>query len=178
MRAPVDAERLRRFLHAAGQVAAPGTRLYLTGGASAVLVGWRASTIDIDLKAVPEDDTLLRQIPRLKDELGINVELASPSDFIPELPGWESRCASVGRDGNVAVFHYDFYAQALSKLERGHAKDVSDVEEMARRGLIDGPRLLELYGQIEPVLYRYPALDARSFRKAVEDFVGRTSRER
>ena len=173
MRAPVDAERIRRFLHEAGKVAAPGTRLYLTGGASAVLVGWRVSTIDIDMKTVPESDAILRRIPSLKEELGINVELVSPSDFIPELPGWEARCPSIGRDGNASAFHYDFYAQALSKLERGHAQDVSDAEEMARRGLVDRPRLLQLFEAIEPSLYRYPALDPAAFRRVVQEFVNR-----
>lgn len=32
-------------------------------------------------------DSLLREIPGLKEDLGVNIELASPPDFIPELPG-------------------------------------------------------------------------------------------
>ena len=35
-------------------------RVYLTGGATAVLHGWRSTTIDLDLKLVPDDDALLR----------------------------------------------------------------------------------------------------------------------
>jgi hypothetical protein len=34
---------------------------------------------------VPEQDDVLRAIPQLKDRLRINVELASPADFIPVL---------------------------------------------------------------------------------------------
>ena len=33
-------------------------------------------------------DALFRALPRLKEELRINVEIASPAHFIPELPGW------------------------------------------------------------------------------------------
>ena len=40
-------------------------RVYLTGGATAVLHGWRESTIDIDIKVVPDSDDLLREIPRV-----------------------------------------------------------------------------------------------------------------
>lgn len=31
-----------------------GTRMYLTGGATAVLEGWRASTVDIDVRFDPD----------------------------------------------------------------------------------------------------------------------------
>ena len=58
------------------------------------MLGWRDSTIDIDLKAVPEPDELLRQFSVLKERLEINIELAAPDDFIPALPGWESEASS------------------------------------------------------------------------------------
>jgi hypothetical protein len=140
----------------------------LTGGATAVLLGWRPTTIDVDVKLEPETDALLRAIAGLKERLHINVELASPADFIPELPGWEDRSVFVAQHGKLAVFHYDLYAQALAKIERSHAQDVGDVREMVGRGLVEPARLLELFGRIEPELYRYPALDPRSFRRAVE----------
>lgn len=41
MREPVGAQRVRALLEALGRVSPPGTRLYLTGGATAVLEGWR-----------------------------------------------------------------------------------------------------------------------------------------
>jgi hypothetical protein len=56
-----------------------------------VLEGWRASTIDVDVRFEPESDTLLRELVTLKERLGINIELASLPDFIPELPGWRER---------------------------------------------------------------------------------------
>ncbi|HEV3459755.1 MAG TPA: DUF6036 family nucleotidyltransferase [Thermoanaerobaculia bacterium] len=167
MRWPLDRERLLRFLRALGAEAESETRLYLTGGATAVLLGWRTSTIDIDVKLEPESDRLLRAIPLLKERLEVNVELASPGDFIPELPGWRERSPFAGREGKLSFHHYDFAAQALSKIERGHAQDLDDVREMLARGLVGRDELLERFTQIEPHLYRYPAIDPTSFRIAV-----------
>ncbi len=143
-------------------------RVYLVGGATAVLHGWRATTIDVDLVMRPEDDTLLRAIPGLKEELQINVELASPLDFIPVPPGWEDRGTFVAQIGRVGFFHFDLYAQALAKVERGHRQDLGDVREMIARKLIERGRALEYFARIEPDLYRFPAIDPRSFRQAVK----------
>jgi hypothetical protein len=130
MRGLADADRLRRFLRELGRAADRDGALYLTGGATAVLVGWRDSTIDADILIVPETDALFRALPRLKEELRINVEIASPAHFIPELPGWRERSLLIGREGRLALYHYDPYSQALAKIERGHAKDLADVREL------------------------------------------------
>ncbi len=167
MRGLADAARIRRFMRALGEAASAEARVYFTGGATAVLGGWRESTIDVDIRLVPEDDALLRAIPRLKEELSINVELASPDHFIPVKPGWEDRSPFIAREGRVWFHHFDLYAQALAKIERGHTQDLEDVREMLRRGLVERPALLAYFEAIEPLLYRYPALDARSFREAV-----------
>jgi hypothetical protein len=168
MRRPVDQARIRRFMQALGAEANTEVRVYFTGGASAVLVGWRASTIDIDLKLEPEADRLLRAFPRIKESLEINLELASPGDFIPELVGWRERSPWIGREGSIDFHHYDFAAQALAKIERGHAQDIGDVEEMLARRLVSPTALRERYAEIEVQLYRYPAIDPTSFRRAVE----------
>jgi hypothetical protein len=169
MRPPVDAGRIREFAHRLGRVASARTRLYLTGGATAVLEGWRASTIDVDVRFEPESDALLRELTSLKERLGINVELASPPDFIPELPAWRERSPLVFRDGNIDVHHFDPYSQALSKIERGFAHDLDDVRAMLESGLVDPVRLHELFDAIEPQLYRYPALDPAAFRRKLRD---------
>lgn len=163
---------------ALGREARSDARVYLTGGASAVLLEWRASTIDVDLEIKPEADEVLRALPRLKEELEINVELASPGHFIPELPGWEDRSRFIAREGRLSFHHYDFYAQALSKIERAHARDISDVREMGSRGLVDPDSLLRMFDSIEPQLYRYPAIDPRSFRAAVERTIVELRKER
>jgi predicted nucleotidyltransferase len=169
MRPPVDAGKIREFARRLGRAAPARTRIYLTGGATAVLEGWRASTIDVDVRFEPESDALLRALVELKDRLGINVELASPPDFIPELPGWRERSPLVFRDGNVDVHHFDPYSQALSKIERGFAHDLADVHEMLDGGLVDRDRLAELYESVEPQLYRYPAIDPAAFRRKLQD---------
>ncbi len=176
MRRLTDRERIGQFMTALGRDARTGARVYLTGGASAVLLEWRPTTIDVDLEIRPENDEILRAIPRLKEELQINVELASPGHFIPELPGWEERSPFIRREGLVAFHHYDFYAQALSKIERAHARDVQDVREMHERGLIEPATLLRMFDAIEPQLYRYPAIDPRTFRSAVESTVSKLRR--
>lgn len=167
MRPPVDRERLRALAVKLGQATNTKTTVYLTGGATAVLEGWRASTVDVDIRLDPESDALLRALPKLKEELRINIELASPPDFIPELPGWRDRSPVVFEAGNVQVRHFDLYSQALAKIERGFNQDLQDVAEMFSTGLARPGRLLELYELIEPELYRYPAIDPAAFRGKV-----------
>lgn len=175
MRPLADAGRVERFMDALGRVSRSPVRIYLTGGATAVLEGWRETTVDVDLKLVPDSDEILRAVPRLKEEIGINVELAAPDQFIPELPGWRERSRFIRQVGQVSFLHYDFYSQALSKLERGHDKDLLDVSHMVRTGRIDPGELLRLFEEIEPRLYHFPAIDPATFRLAVESFVRPTS---
>ena len=91
---------------------------------------------------------MLRAIPELKEELELNIELACPADFIPELPGWEERSPYIAQEGSLSFYHYDLYAQALSKIERAHKQDLA-------------------VAQILPNLYRFPAIDPKSFRNAL-----------
>jgi hypothetical protein len=168
MRRPVDAARVREFFRVLGSETHEAARIYLTGGTTAVLEGWRESTIDIDLKMVPETDALFRAIAALKESLEINVELAAPSDFIPELPGWQERCLFIAREGKIDFFHYDPYSQALSKLQRGHAKDLEDLRYMVAGKLVQPGKAVELFEAIVPELYRFPSIDPESFRRRVE----------
>ncbi len=172
MRELADADRVRAFMRAAGAAARREGVCYLTGGATAVLLGWRATTIDVDVALEPEQDELLRELPRIKNELGVNVELASPGDFIPLPAEWEGRSISVGREGVLTFAHFDPYSQALAKLERGHAHDLEDVAAMQRLGLIEPTRLQELFEEIEPELYRFPAIDPAGFRVSVAAVAG------
>jgi hypothetical protein len=155
MRGLVDVVRLRRFMRELGAEAERPVRVYFTGGATAVLGGWRGSTID--------------------ERLAINVEIVSPAHFLPELPGWEMRSLFIGREGLADFFHYDPYAQALAKIERGHQQDRGDVEQLIGRGLVEPAELLRLFEAVEPLLYRFPAVDPPALRKAVEMVVGSAS---
>jgi hypothetical protein len=160
-------------MRALGREARRSARVYFTGGTTAVLLGWRDSTVDVDLRLVPEEDAVYRALPQLKEDLQMNIELAAPSDFIPELPGWEGRSAFIGQEGLLAFHHYDLYSQALAKIERGHARDVADVDALLSGGHIDRGKLSSFYEAIEPSLYRFPAIDPAAFRAAVARAVNR-----
>ena len=163
-----DAARLQRLMAGLGRSCRGPGRIYLVGGASAVLLGWRTTTVDVDLKLDPEPAGAFEAIAELKDTLDINVELAAPDQFIPPLPGWRERSPFVARHGQVAFHHYDFYAQALGKIERGHGQDLQDVAALHRLELIEPDTLLLLFEAIEPDLVRYPALDPPTVRRQVE----------
>ena len=137
MRRLADARRVETFVEELGKHARSPVRAFLTGGSTAVLMGWREATIDIDLKLLPDSDELLRELPRIKEELEVNVELASPDQFIPELPGWEERSLFVKQVGRLSVYHLDPYSQALSKIERGHSQDLVDVQSMLDAQLVE-----------------------------------------
>jgi hypothetical protein len=171
MREQLTAESLQAFMRALAGAAKEPARVYLVGGATAVLLGWRTSTIDVDLKIIPESDEILRSLPLLKEKLKINIELASPDDFIPALPGWQERSKFIQQEGKLSFYHYDFYAQALAKLERRHELDRADVEQLFANKLIEPSKLLQLFSVIEGELHRYPQVDAKSFRASVEHAV-------
>jgi hypothetical protein len=169
MRADADRERIERLLRALGQRGRRGDRLYLSGGTSAVLLGWRTFTQDVDLRIEADDDTpLLRAIAELKERLDVNVELASPLDFLPAPSGWQQRSVYVGRYGAVDVYHVDLALQALAKLERGLQRDLGDVDAMLARGLTSVTAIAETFAAIAPELYRFPAVDADELRAMVD----------
>jgi hypothetical protein len=155
-------------MRAVADAAREPVQVYLVGGATAVLEGWRHATIDVDLALGGKADAVLQALPAIKERLDLNVELASPADFIPVKPGWEDRSPFVAQEGPVTFRHFDLYAQALAKIERGHDTDRTDVDELIGRGLVERQRLQEYFDAIEPELYRFPAVDPSSFRRAVE----------
>jgi hypothetical protein len=159
-------------MEALGRAATRDVRVYLVGGTTAVLLGWRPSTVDVDLVMRPEDDSLLRAIRDLKESLQLNVELASPGDFLPVPEGWEERSRFIAQVGRVAFYHYDLYAQALAKVERGHRQDLEDVREMLARGLIEPRKALDYFARMEPSLHRFPAIHPPALRTAVERAFG------
>lgn len=153
-------------------------RIYLTGGATALLYGWRPMTVDIDLCADPEPQGFFEAIASIKDELSVNVELARPSDFIPELPSWRDRSLYIAKHNDISFHHYDPYSQALSKIERGHTRDELDVASMVTAGLVKLELLAELFQQIKPLLIRYPAIDRPSFERSVASFISQAQQEK
>lgn len=72
------------------------------------------------------------------------------------------------QDRKASFYHFDFYAQALAKIERFHERDILDVKEMFTRRLIDPQRLRELFDAVGPQLYRFPAVSPDAFRHNLE----------
>ena len=91
MRKPLDAQGLEIALSTLASRSRGAGAIYLTGGACAVHQGWREATLDIDLKIDPEPQKIYEAIQYVKRHCHINIELASPADFIPELTGWRER---------------------------------------------------------------------------------------
>lgn len=169
MREIADRERIEAFMAALARETREDVRVFLVGGTSAVLLGWRPTTMDIDLVMRPDNDAVLRAIPALKERLHLNVELASPDQFIPVPDGWAERSRFITTIGRMTFLHYDLYAQALAKIERGHSRDQADVVAMLDRGLIESAKARDYFQQIEPALYRFPAIDPPTFRRAVDE---------
>ena len=176
MRRAVDRAKLEKFMAEIGRRATSAGTIYLTGGATALLIGIREQTIDIDIKLDPEPGGVFEAIAELKESLGINVELASPDDFIPPLSEWRERSLWIASEGKVEFRHYDPYSQALAKIERGHDVDLADAKELVARGLVSLDRLSVMFDAIRPQFARYPAIDGEDFERKVQDFIAEANR--
>ena len=167
MRPPIDRLRVHYFLVKLGMTFRHAARLYLVGGATLVYEGLREQSLDIDIsyEVAPQHEAeFAAAIFTLKDELQVNIELASPGDFIPLPSGWKERARFVGRFGQVDVFHFDLYSTALSKIERGREGDFQDVLAMLRAGQID---LTELRAAFDNIM---PRVEAESLKRNPERF--------
>jgi len=176
MRRKVTVATLKQFMQELAAAARSPGKVYFTGGATALLLGFREQTIDIDLKLDPEPVGAFEAIAGLKNRLDVNVELASPDDFIPRNRDWRERSQHIASIGRVEFFHYDFSLQALAKLERGHAQDLQDVTSFVRGGYVSLEDLKNRFAQIEPELLRYPAVDPQQFKKKLDDFLTQMQR--
>ena len=177
MRQALTRDRLHALMQALAKSAPRGLaiRVYFIGGATAVDRGWRPSTIDADLSV--SDDRLLTGIPQIKERLRVNVELARPEDFVPPLAGSDGRHVFIESVGVVNFFHYDPYAQLLSKIVRGFRQDLEDASRLIEDGMVDVRRFEELVLAIADESYfRYPSLSRSAVEMAVRDFLANHSR--
>jgi hypothetical protein len=148
----------------------PVFRVYVVGGGTAVLAGWRPATIDVNLFA--EGEAVFRDVQGIKERLGLNIEFARPEDFVPALSGSGNRHRFIERVGNIDFYHYDPYAQLLSKVVRGFRKDMLDAGQLVRSGWVDARRFQELVAAIPDSAYaRYPSLSRESVLEAVDAFL-------
>ena len=135
--------------------------------------GLRDTTVDVDIRLDPEPAGIFAAIAKAKESLAANIELASPLDFVPTLPGWRGRSEAILTAGGLRVCLMDPYCQALSKLERGLARDLADVEALRRAGKVDLLLLREM--MTDPALSweRFPAADQQGTLARLDAELGR-----
>lgn len=172
MREELTRERLLELVKALAR-AAPRRRtyrLFLVGGGTAVYLGWRRASIDVDFFS--EHDALFVNIQEIKERLNVNVELARPEDFVPPLEASEDRHVFIDRVGPISLYHYDPYAQLLSKVVRGFQRDMDDAREFIKSGMVDGEKFRSLVRGIPDSAYaKYPRLSRRGVENAVDAFL-------
>ncbi len=160
---------VHEFMAEVSKVVHRPTRLYLAGGSTAVLLGFREGTIDIDIAG--EMDEIFSAIPGIKARLDINIELAKPTDFVPSLAGETERHLFIATCGKATFMHFDPYGQAFAKIVRGHETDISDARNLIREGLVTPAKLLELVREVTDGHFaRYPRLNRESVELAVSSF--------
>lgn len=152
---------------------APGRgrfRIYIVGGGTAVHSGWRESTVDADLHA--DNDAVFRDIQDVKERLGLNIEFVRPEDFVPPLAGSDGRHVFIETIGRVSFYHYDPYAQLLSKVVRGFRRDLEDARMFLHSGMVDAVLCRSLVESIPEIAYaKYPAITREAVRDAVAAFL-------
>ena len=172
MRDELTSNLLRSLMKEIARTAPRGRtyRVYLVGGGTAVLVGWRSSSVDAGLFS--EEESVFHDIQAIKERLNVNVEFARPEHFVPALPASESRHVFIETLGKVSYYHYDPYAQVLAKIVRGFERDLDDARHFVRSGMVETRLLRNLVEQIPPSAYsRYPPLSRGAVAQAVEEFL-------
>lgn len=167
MRKPLNKQSLELALSTMASRSQGEGAIFLTGGACAVYKGWREATLDIDIKIDPEPLKIYEAIQYAKRHCQVNIELASPADFIPELNGWRERSVWIKRYGSIDVFHYDFISQALSKIERHNDQDLQDVFNLMSHQGVSEEELMKSFNQIRSQLIKYPRLEEELFEQKI-----------
>ena len=152
---------IEKFLTALGKAYRKQGRIYLAGGAALVHMGLRSgSTLDIDvvIETINEDE-MVTAIRRLVEQMQINIEFASPADFIPVPAQWMEHSRYIGRYGQIDAFYYDFYSLALSKILRGSDRDLIDVKLLVQQKLITLEELDAAYTEVLPRMGKRPYIN-------------------
>ncbi len=173
MRGELTSDGLRRLMAALARAAPDSSRfrVYVLGGGTAVLLGWREATIDADLFS--EQDEVFRTVQEIKERLQISIEFVRPEHFVPALTGADDRHVFIDKIGNVDFFHYDPYSQLLSKIVRGFRKDLLDAEQFLSSGMVEPGQFRQCVDQIPDSAYaKYPALSRDAVTKAVNGILG------
>jgi hypothetical protein len=167
LRRSVDRALIEQFLHFVGERYRRPGRLFLVGGTTLVFEGLRQQTMDVDLVmevANVDHNALIQVVRQAKQALDINVEEASPGDFIPLPAGHANRHVFIGTFGQVNVYHFDLYSTALSKIERGRRQDILDVILLLRAQRLEWRELDRQFLEI------LPQMELKSLRQDSAEF--------
>jgi hypothetical protein len=168
------------FLRELGRQFKGSGSLYLAGGAALVYEGFRPRTLDIDYRVdlVTGDDTeFIRALRGAQRVVPLNVEPASPADFIPLPAGWRDRCRFLVKEGGLSIYAFDPLSTALAKIERGHERDIDDVLALCRAGVLEVDRIAAAFEEISPRIENeaLPRVTEEDFRRKVTAFVLRAN---
>ena len=176
MRKDATKERIIAFMKELAR-RAPRTgsyKVYLVGGGTAVYMGWRPSSIDVDVFS--PRDVVFKDVQQIKEDLDINIEFARPEHFVPPLKGSTERHVFINSIGIVSFYHYDPYAQVLSKVVRGFDRDLDDARHFVQSGMVDPARLRSLTAAIpDSAFAKYPTLSRVAIERAVDGFLSTLS---
>lgn len=177
-RRDVDASALDAFLDGVGRRVRDPVRLYIAGGAEAVILGIRPTTLDIDVTLDADDPQAERRAERVVEDVaervGVVVEWSDPTMFLP-IP----RAAALKRSpwhrtvGQVRVHQFDLVSVALGKIGRGTERDLADVDAYLDRGLIRWPDVETLWRAVRGESFRGAAQSRRLVVENMERMRGR-----
>lgn len=177
MRDNSDIKRINKFIQKVGELVKVPINVYFSGGATAIMFGIRETTIDVDIRFEPDEMQMYKAIQTLKEKLNMNIELASPFDFIPALPQWKERNIFITSSNKVNFFHCDLYSQIISKIQRGWKQDLLDAEGFMKHN-IDKNLLKRLFYSVKPDFIKFPAIDIDNLEKKLLHFVYDTKKKK
>lgn len=149
---PVTLDTLRAFLERLGQ-RLPGGTLYLLGGSALALLGNPRTTVDVDYTFEAEPETAKsfeERVDELAAEMHVDAEAVPIGEFVPLPPNAYERRRLVGHYGSLAVYIFDPYTIALSKIARGFEADLEDVLFLLRQGVIQFGELERHFDAVLP----------------------------
>jgi hypothetical protein len=114
--------------------------IYVLGGVALCVLGNPRRTVDIDYTIeAPPDETqeLIKSVQTLADEMKLELESVPLEKFIPLPKAAGSRHRWVGKFGSLAVYVFDPYSIALSKLARGFEADLQDIQFLLQEKIIN-----------------------------------------
>jgi hypothetical protein len=149
-------------------------RVYFVNRGTAVYLGWRPSSIDVNLRS--DQEVVFRNIQKIKERLNVNIEFARPEDFVSPLKRTTDRNVFIDTIGKVSFYHYDPYAQLLSKVVRGFKQDLEDAKNFIDSGMVAPNRFRSLVAENPESIYvKYPTLSKNGIDNAVELFLSEQS---